>query len=325
MKRLLAVIIVATLAYSGWWFYAAHTLRSNVETWFEQQNAAGLEASYADLTVRGFPNRTDLTITDPALTNPDDGFGWQAPFLQVLGLSYKQGHVIVAWPDTQTVTTPDGDIAVSSDGLRASVVHDNGTLLRSNLEAIVLNMAGSDRTIAMANVNAAIEKIEMTPASYRLAVSVGSIAATSSQGAPAIGPDSLASFRAELDLSLDRPVTFSAFEDAPLQPTEITLKRSEITYGSVTFKLSGSATLDSQGRPTGEVTVTAENWRDAIAHARDTGDLPPGLGDALIDLLSMLATFGGSRDALDVTLGLDGGTVLLGPLPVGQVPPLRWR
>lgn len=325
MKRLLAVIIVATLAYSGWWFYAAHDLRSSVADWFAEQRTAGARAEYADLTVRGFPNRTDLTITDPALLAADGSLGWQAPFLQVLGLSYKKGHVIVALPDTQTLTTPDGEIAVSSDGLRASVIHADGTIVRSNLEALVLNLSGPEQTLALADINVALQKIDAAPSSYRVALSIGSIAASSPEGVPDIGPDSLASLRAELELSVDQPLTFDAFAGSPLQVTEIALIRSEISYGAVTFKVTGDATLDSAGLATGQVTLTAENWRDAIAAARNAGDLPKALSEGLIEILSMLSTFGGNRDALDVTLGLSRGTVLIGPIPIGQLPPLRWR
>ena len=323
MKRLLAVIVLATLGYSGWWVYASSTLRSDVERWFEDQQAAGLSASYSDLTVRGFPNRTDLTLTDPALARADGTIGWRAPFLQILGLTYKQGHVIVAWPDTQTLTTPDGDIAIASDGLRASVIHDDRTLLRSNLEATVLNITGSEQALALADVNAALQKVGASASSYRIAVSIGSLAATRPNVGAGIGPESLASLRAEMDLGFDQPLTFDALAGSSPRVTEIALTRSEITYGAVTFKVSGAARLDNDGRATGEITLTAENWRDAIAAARDNGDLPYALGDGLIDLLSMLSTFGGSRDALDITLGLERGTVLIGPIPIGYLPPLR--
>jgi len=325
VKRLLAVIIMATLAYSGWWFYAAQDLRSSVTDWFDTQRNAGLEAKYADLTVRGFPNRTDLTITQPMIAARDGTLDWRAPFLQILALSYKRGHVIVAWPDTQTLTTREGDIAVVSDGLRASVIHDDGTLIRSNLESTVLNMTGPNQTLAMADVNAALEKIDAAPAAYRVAVSVGSLAATPPQATPNIGPDSLGSLRAELELSFDQPLTTEVLSGLPPNVTEMALTRSEIRYGAVTFRVSGNATFDTDGRATGEVTLTAENWRDAIADARESGDLPTALGDGLVELLSMLSTFGGARDALDVTLGLDRGTVLIGPIPVGKLPPLNWR
>jgi hypothetical protein len=325
VKQLLAAIALATLAYSGWWFYAANGLRGDVETWFDAQKTAGLEAQYSDITVRGFPNRTDLTLTDPTLVSADGRFGWSAPFLQILALTYKKGHVIVAWPDTQTLTSPDGEIAVTSDGMRASMIYSGNTVLRTNLEAAVLNLAGSGRTLALADVNAALQRTDPAPSTYRVALSAGSLAVPSSEMVPSSAPASLASFRAELDMSFDQPLTFDMLAQAAPRPTAIDLYRSEISYGSVTFKLTGAATLDDQGRATGEVSITAENWRDALVSARTSGDLPPVLADGLADLLTLLASLTGSRDTLDVTLGLEKGTVLLGPLPVGTLPPLAWR
>ena len=325
MKRLLAVIIVAALVYGGWWFYAAQMLRSDVEDWFAAQRDAGWQAEYDDIAVRGFPNRTDLTLTAPVLSAPDGSFGWRAPFLQVLGLSYKAGHEIIVWPDTQSFPTRHGEIDVTSDRLRASLIHDGETILRSNLEATVLNLSGPDQAIAMADVNAALERIGTTDTQYRMALSVGSIAATTPEVSTSIGPDSLGSLRAEMDVAFDAPLTLDGLVQIPPQPTALTLTRSEISYGSVTFRMSGDITLDSQGLATGEVAVVAENWREALDTARDNGDLPPELATMLSEMLTLLSTLNGPRDSLDITLGLDRGTIRVGPLPIGKLPPLRWR
>lgn len=324
MKRLLAGIIVATLAYSGWWFYAAGSLRSEVETWFADQRAKGWQADYADIKVRGFPNRTDLTLTDPVLTSPDRELGWQGPFFQILALSYNRGHVIVAWPDSQTLTTPVGEIAVTSDGLRASLVSDDQAILRSNIEAPVLNLSGPDGSLALADTNIALEQIATAPTSYRFALSAGNIATSTPRAVSGISPDSLAFARAETVLEFDGPLRLDTLTDAPPQLTAIGVQRSEITYGPVTFRIALTASLDAQGLATGEMSVTADNWRAGVDAARDNGDLPPGLADGLIDALSLLSTFNGTRDSLDVTLGINRGTLLLGPVPVGQIPPIRW-
>ena len=59
--------------------------------------------------------------------------------------------------------------------------------------------------------------------------------------------------------------------------------------------------------------IVQPNWRDALEAARASGDLPPVLADGLLDLLTLLATFGGSREALDVTLGLDNASISCNP------------
>ncbi|MGJ8603213.1 MAG: DUF2125 domain-containing protein [Marivita sp.] len=325
MKRLLAAMIVATLTYSGWWIYASRAIQTDMAGWFEAQRTKGWEANYTDMTVRGFPNRTDLTLTDPVLMSPDGSVGWHAPFFQVLALSYKRNHVIVAWPDTQSLTTPEGEIAITSDGLRASVVRDGQDILRTSIEAPVFNLTSPNMALALADANIAVEKIANTVASYRLALSVGNVATSMPSSTAGIGPEAFASIRAEMALDFDQPLRLDALTGTPPQPTKIDIQRSEITFGAVTFRITLAATLDAQGLPTGEMSVSAENWRDATNDARINGDLPPALTDGLINLLSLLSTFNGTRDSLDVTLGLDRGTLLFGPVTVGKIPPIHWR
>lgn len=324
MKRLLLAITVAALAYSGWWAYAAQSLRSDVEDWFADQRAAGWEATYSDIAVRGFPNRTDLTLTDPVLRAPDGSIGWQAPFFQILTLTYTPGHVIVAWPDSQTITTAEGRFDVTSDGLRASVISEKGRILRSNIEATVLNIAGPDQAVAMAGLNAALQRIEPSTTDYRLALSIDSLARSNPRITGVRVPDSFGTLRTDLTLGLEAPLTLDTIS-APPNPTALTLRTAEAGYGALVLKITGDTRFDGEGLATGEVTIEARNWRESVAAARAAGDLPPALSDGLTELLTLIASLSGSRDTLDVTLGLDAGTVRLGPLPIGQLPPLRWR
>ncbi|SHH49657.1 DUF2125 domain-containing protein [Marivita hallyeonensis] len=325
MKRLFLGIVAATLAYSGWWFYAAQEMRSGVEDWFADMRAAGWDADYADLTVRGFPSRTDVTLTNPSLRAPDGSIAWTTPFLQILGLSYKRGHVIVAWADSQTLQTDAGMIEVTSDGMRASVVHEDGRILRSNFEAPVLNLAGPDQTLAAAGVNVALEHVAPTPSSYRLFLSSDGLAMSRPDLIAGIAPESLATLRADMGFDLSDALTVQNFaEDLP-QLTQLSIRTAQVDYGALTLQLAGDADLDSQGRATGELRVEAQNWRESLRMAEAEGHLPEGVADGLVDLLSLVASLNGNSETLDVTLGLDRGAVRLGPLPVGELPPLRWR
>ncbi|MFP7569685.1 DUF2125 domain-containing protein [Marivita sp. S2033] len=323
MKRLFAAILVATLGYCAWWFYAAHTMRVSVENWFQAQRDQGWTAEYQDLEIRGFPNRTDLTVTGPLLRSPDGQHGWQAPFFQVLSLSYNHAHVIVAWADTQTLFTPSGEVSVGSDGLRASVVREHTQFLRSNVEASVLNLTLPDHSIALAGVNAALHKVEPSDASYRLALTVDGIALPDLPNSGGLAPESLSNLRADTVVTLSGPLNGSANPAARL--THLAVRHSEISYGALTLRITGDADIDPLGYPTGTVTIKADNWRESLNAAREKGDLPPALSDGVIDMLTLLSGLSGSRDALDVTLGLTSGAVFLGPLKIGQLPPLLLR
>jgi hypothetical protein len=259
-------------------------------------------------------------LTDPSLRSPDGRVSWTAPFFQVLALSYKPGHQIIAWPDNQRFDTPDGPVTVTSDGLRASLVHDEDTVLRSNVEATVLNIETPEQTIAMAGVNAALQKVELAHTDYRIALSIDSIAVPKQRLSGSAIPEALGSVNADMSVSLEAPLTMDASSVPAL--TSATVRSADLRYGDVTLKLTGNADFDARGRATGEVTLSAEDWPQALQTARDRGDLPEEVARGLQDILSLLATISGAEDTLDVTLRLDKGTIRIGPLPVGELPPL---
>ena len=324
LKRLLFVIVAAALAYSGWWVYAAQSLRSDVEAWFDDQRADGWEADYDDLSVRGFPSRTDVTLTNPSFTAPDGAFEWSAPFLQMLTLSYRRGHVIIAWPDTQTLMTANGPAEILSQGLRASIVYQDDVILRSNLEAEVLNIVVPDQTIALAGVNAAIEKIEPLDATYRFALALDSVAAPDTPVTGSLVPDSTGALRTDATVTLSAPLTNASVTGDLPRLEALEYRNTQGRYGALVVNSTGEVSFDARGRASGEISVVAENWREALANAEANGVLPTGASDGMAEILGLIASLSGSREALDVTLGLNNGTVLIGPLPVGQIPPLTW-
>ncbi len=325
MKRLLIAILVAFLGYSAWWFVAAQQLRTSVEDWFADRRDAGWDASYSDLSIKGFPNRTDLTLTDPQLVSPDGQVAWSAPFFQMLSLSYKRGHVIAAWPDQQSLMLPLGDYAVTSQGLRASLITDGELILRSNVESPVLNITGPDGAVAIAGLNVALQKTELEQSGYRLAKSIESLAISDPAIAGQGVPDALASLRADMRVTLDAPLTTDTLPSDIPNPTALALRTAEVSYGTFTFKADGEANIDTQGRATGNLTVEAENWRDALQAAEASGVIPPELAQGAVDLLMLLSSFGGQADKLDITLRFLDGNVMLGPIPVAELPRLTWR
>jgi hypothetical protein len=139
MRALLWVVVAAAVTWGGYWFAGARALETAAQTWFRTQTDAGLVAEHSALSVSGFPNRFDLTVTDLRLANPETGYGWTAPFVQILSLSYRPWHIIAAFAKQQQVQTPWQDLSVASDKLQGSVVFVPGT----NLALDRLTVAGN--------------------------------------------------------------------------------------------------------------------------------------------------------------------------------------
>lgn len=318
VKRLAIAVIMAGLAWSGWWVYAAWAQRRAVETWFAERRADGWEASYQDLSVKGFPNRLDTTLTGLVLADPEARLVWEAPFFQVLRLSYKTGHEILVWPDRQMLTTPRGRHEITSEGLRASLVHDGDRVLRANLEAAVLNIGG-ENPVALAGLTAALSAEPDEARSYHVGLRAEALA-TARGDLPVDGGNASDGLSLDAGVVLDAPLELSG---ARPQPEKLDLRLAEYRLGRLQVKLAGEVDVDNAGRMNGRITVKAVNWRELIAMAREAGTLPEGLADTLENGLGLVAGLSGNRETLDLPLDFDDGMTRLGPVPLGEAPRLR--
>ncbi|MGR3503128.1 DUF2125 domain-containing protein [Pseudaestuariivita sp.] len=321
MKQLLAAILVAALAWSAYWWWGAAALEADAAAWQEARRDAGWQVEMSPPEVRGYPNRFDLTLTDITLVDPARGLGWEAPFFQLLRLSYRPSHMIAVWPDTQRFFSPGSALTLESDRMRASVVADGETLDRVTLVADVVNLipdAGTSTALARAQLAARREG----PNVYRLSLTAEGLV-------PPVGLVAIPRLPATLDaVSLDARLRF----DAPWQTdvatgvpglTQIDLTLAEAQWGEMQLRLTGTLDVDASGLLNGELGVQARDWQDMLAALRDTEALSPTMMTALEQGLTLLSRLGGNARTLDTTLEVQDGTLYAGPLPLVQLPRLN--
>ncbi|SNR47176.1 DUF2125 domain-containing protein [Puniceibacterium sediminis] len=317
MKRLLFVIILAGLAWSGHWFWSAHQLRQQTAAWFDARRTAGWEAQYGDLTVLGFPNRLDATLTDVTLADPATRITWQAPFLQIFRLAYKPNHLILIWPDDQTLTTATGTTRITDTGMRASLILDGDALLRSNLESESLSFAAPSGTLALAGVTGAFTHIDGP--TYRLALNATGIA----DSAAALAAPNASGLSVDATVTFDQPLTKASLTGPRPHPVQIALRLAEYRLGAQSLKLSGDLTLDDQGLATGTLSLQATDWPQMLTLARASSGLPPALFAPLEQALTLSGNLNRTDGARDLTLRVNDGAISMGMIQLGRIPPLR--
>ena len=326
MKRLLILVVLAALAWSGYWVFGAWQLRQAETQWFENRRAEGWQAEYADLTVRGFPNRFDTTLTDVALADPGTGLAWQAPIFQFLRLSYRPNHLIAVWPDTQVLATPERRFTVRSEDMRASLVLQPGAaraLERATLAAETLQIEPErGGAWALARLNLGVAREPAQAATYRLGLSLDGLAPPDP---PERLPQTLDALRIDATVTFDAPWDAAAIAERRPQPSRIELDTAEAVWGQLVLRAAGRLDVDARGLPEGRIEIRAENWRAILDLARDTGALPTGLVDNLESGLGLVAQLSGNPETLDIPLDFADGRVRLGPIPLGPAPRLVIR
>ncbi len=338
MRILLAIVIALAAAWAGYWFIGSAALRSGIAGWFEARRADGWVAAYDDLSVRGFPNRFDTTFTAPALSDPASGLGWDAPFFQLMTLSYRPNHIIAIWPHEQRIETPGGAYTLASRDMRASLVVEPNTALelrRSTLTADAIAAAPEDGsgTIFADELRLAAERVgdAATPGNARyhlglVAEDVAPPAALMQQIDPGgTLPRVAASVMADLTVDFDAPWDRRALEQVRPQPTRIAVTSAKFAWGDMHLEASGAMQVDIGGRPDGILSVTVRHWRRILKAAAEAEWITRDLAETAERAMAMMAGPEGDDESLTVSLHFRKERIWVGPIPIAPAPVLRLR
>lgn len=334
MRILLTLIVIAAAAWSGYWYVGKTGVHEGFSTWLEARRAEGWAAETGTLEIRGFPNRFDTTFTDITLADPDTGLAWEAPFFQILALSYKPNHVIAVWPDNQLVATPREKYEVESSDMRASVVLGADLdlpLERTTLTAkeLAVTPRSAEHTTRVEALRLAAERVPTNPTAYRLGLAADGLS-------PALEwrvrldpagklPERFDAFEADITVEFDKAWDRTAIERARPQPRRVNIRLAEARWGRLELQAAGEVLVDDQGYPVGDITVKARNWRDILNMATTSGSLPDAIAGTLEDGLELISQMAGNPKTLDIPLNFKNGKVRLGPVPLGDAPLLRLR
>ncbi len=327
MRAILTVVLVLAMAWCGTWFVGARYVRLGVETALADARAQGLHAEVEGLSVAGFPSRLDLTVTAPDFRDPVSGFGWTAPFVQVLALMYRPWHVIVAFAPEQQIITPAGDFTLAAGKLQASLRSRPTRLLpldRTTLVGTDLTLtAPGDIRFSAPELRLATRDLDGTGLHHEVGLELTGLAP-----APGLLPDGIGLPEVLDRLHLDADLTFSAPLDrnaAVVRPdlTGLALHEALLVWGDLSLHAEGDLAPDAAGLAVGSLTLRATNWQRLLPALSAAGLVKPEVVPAWSRMLEIMASQSGDPAVIDVTLRFSNGRVSLGLLPLGAAPRMR--
>jgi hypothetical protein len=329
MRKLLFLLITLTALWSGYWFVGSSFIRTAANDWIAAQAANGITAETSELSVAGFPNRFDLTAEGIRFADPASGIGWQAPFAQVFAMTWKPWHIIAALPPDQTVTLPGEEIAVTSEGLRASLrarptldvplamaIVETGPLAATSsegwthaLDKAVLSLGAATGTPNAYDIAADIAGLAPDPALLRQIAPDGTL------------PTEVSTVRLRATATLTAPLDRHAGQTNP-RLAALTLSDLGVSWGEVTLTADGSIAPDDQGLASGRINFTIANWRTVIPILVAAGTIRPQLARTAETMLEGLARQTGDPEVLKIPLTMQDGWMSFGPIPLGPAPAL---
>jgi hypothetical protein len=325
MRWLTGLVLVLGCLWGGYWFVGERGFETAARDWFDTLAASGKVATNSGLEVHGFPNRFDLTVTEPQLADPASGLGWQAPFFQVLSLSYKPWHVIAAFPPEQRLTLPHEGMIVRSGKLQASVVVkpqpalplDRFTLIGNTIEA------DGDRgwVVKAETLQFATRLDESRVNRHEIGLNVTNLVPDAALMAVFAGalPSQVGLIRVDAHIGFTGPIDRQALTSPP-QIASVELDNLRIEWGQMQVTAQGNVTADAAGFAEGNGVLQLKNWRVALDVAQSMGILSQKDRKLWEQAAMFLAK---QSDSLDLPLQFKNGRSFIGPLAVGPAPRLR--
>lgn len=331
MRTLLAIVILAALGWSGWWFFQSTMRDRAMEAWLADRRAAGWVAEASDVRVRGFPNRVDTVIEKLNLSDPEAGWSWQSDGLQILSLSYKPHHVIAVLTGEQVISTPYEEVRAVSDKLRGSVIFrptprlelDHATFEIGNMrltgergwtagigEAILATRQAADGTAFAHDVAFNAESVALPP-ELLAGLRVEDVLPAE------VGPVAL-----DATLVFDRPWDRASVEGENPTLKQVNIRNVAFTWGRLDLRGNGTLNVDAQGFAEGRIGLDARNWQEMLDVAERSGALNATVAGAIRSGVGLLARLGGNSETLSVPLDFRDGVARLGPIPIGAAPRL---
>lgn len=317
MKKLIALVVFVAVLWGGYWVVGSRLLMRGVQGWVQMQTEAGLEVGQQGLAVQGFPNRFDLTLSEPFLRDPVTGFGWRAAWLQSLMMGWKPWHVILVAPRDWVAITPMGDLPVTAESTEASLVLVPGRDMQIDRFTLVAEAPGVTLplgVLAAKDIRVATRRRAAGSVEQELGIEV-----TGVTGAGQLAAAGTGQARVDAILGFSRPPGLVVAE-VPVVLETVDLREARLDWGAARLSVTGQLAADAAGQAEGRLEVTLAGGTVLLPLAVAAGLVPERLAPAVRTMVTRMQASAGEGKPLVLPLTFARGQMRLGLLPLGPAP-----
>jgi hypothetical protein len=320
LRILIAVTVIAAAVWGTYWFIGSRALDRTVTQILAEHPDFAAESHH----VRGFPNRFDLTLTEPRLQM--DPLRWQAPFLQVFALSYRPHHLIVILPHEQRASVAGQEATLLSDDARASLFMTPDRMLPLERTALVvqaprLQMQGATHQADALRMASRSEDARLHDAVIEIEAAFPDPVLMDALDPERYFPRRFDVIRLEGQMQFDRPLDRAALAGAIPNLVIMQFTGARVRFDDIDVLARGTVEPDAAGRLSGPVTLTVTGWPSLLEKLSETGIIDADQAGFLRPLLAGM-TDPENPDQIELELMLRDGAVSAGPITLARIPAL---
>ncbi|MCY3673875.1 MAG: DUF2125 domain-containing protein [Paracoccaceae bacterium] len=281
-NKLFFLVVSITLLSVGWsifWFVRANITESIVQSYLDNEYD-DWDFDYSDISIRGFPNRTDLRIHDLRITNRYNATDLMLGNLNILSLVYNWNEFIVVFAPLQSVVIGGVEYIVDSDYPRSSLSLNNRSGLPLNSFITEINQT-SVTSSKETNLNLdsglfAIKPDETNPNKFLVHLNLDNIALSNTRTQLTLEP---------FDFLVNGEVQFSGADTSQcISVEEVNLSSVNFNFNEFGLHLKGEL-KNEFGLPNGSLLINLEGKKVKFFELLVTSGLLSGTQFAVISRL----------------------------------------
>jgi hypothetical protein len=115
----LVLMAVFSIAYVGFWFYTATSLRSGLDDWARQARQSGWDVHYTRSVLSGFPLVMRLTVRNPEFRSAakDPDWAWKGRELIIQTRPWNLGQFTIKFPNRHELKLQENDKEITYKGV----------------------------------------------------------------------------------------------------------------------------------------------------------------------------------------------------------------
>lgn len=314
-------VVIAVAVYSIVWYYLAEQLRGRVEGLIAGLEAEAIAAECGDLDIRGYPFRLGVFCDSVSA----ERIGAEPVSLSTAAFRsaaqiYRPGHIVSELDGPATFTTPAGE-SVTADwqSLRASTVFTTSGLQRASLEG---GSVTADIASGEGDVEAQIGGLQLHTRRNGPDLDLA-LAADDAQITTAALPAPLPAFDLAGQATIADGADFLSGRQIAVE--ELRGTRGQLheavltTKDGAALRISGPFEIAEDGLISGEFKIGIEklpDWQATLSAAL------PMFADPIRTAGGLLGSLAGDGDSVSIDLAIRDGRVMLGIIPIGELPPI---
>lgn len=330
LAPLLAVLVLAAAAYTGYWHHIAGTLRGSVAPWAEARRAEGYALRWDEMTVTGFPTGFRLRFDRASIARQTPlPYEVRIPLLVAEAAPWDLEHWRLAAPKGGEIALPAEETTVAAASLDGALaLGDPGG---TTITLAAHRVAGGDAAagLAVAEAEARLTLPAAAPASHRdtrLDLSLQLAGLTLPRAVPPFdGTIETLSLRASLKGALPSGPprrSLAAWRD---DGGTVELEEGRLRWGKLDASANGALALDGSLQPIGALTATIEGHDAIVDAAVAAGSLRAGDARLAKIVLGLMAQPGADgRRRITLPVSVQEGRLYLGPAEIAALPTITW-